>query len=124
MEKNGRVKAVAAALGLLLVMLIGSVFGFARLGVCCPLRTALGIVRVVGFERPHVTVRRAPRVMVARAGDAREALISFQALRQSKACAYAWFDKRRRMRYSTPKDVLLKQSNRRREDLAWRKTAE
>ena len=81
MEKNGRVKAVAAALGLLLVMVLGGTFGAARLGVSCPLRTALGIVRVVGFERPHVTVRRAPRVMVARAGDALDALISFQALR-------------------------------------------
>ena len=81
MEKNGRVKAVAAALGLLLVMVLGGTFGAARLGVSCPLRTALGIVRVVGFERPYVTVRRAPRVMVARAGDALDALISFQALR-------------------------------------------
>ena len=81
MEKNGRVKAVAAALGLLLVMVLGGTFGAARLGVSCPLRVAAGIVRVVGFERPHVTVRRAPRVMVARAGDALDALISFQALR-------------------------------------------
>ena len=81
MEKNGRVKAVAAALALMLVMLLGSVFGAAKLGVACPLRTALGIVRVVGLEKAHVTVRRAPRVMVARAGDALDALISFQALR-------------------------------------------
>ena len=81
MEKNGRVKAVAAALAMLLVMVLGGTFGAARLGVSCPLRVAAGIVRVVGFERPHVTVRRAPRVMVARAGDALDALISFQALR-------------------------------------------
>ena len=81
MEKNGRVKAVAAALAMLLVMLLGSMFGFSKLGVSCPLRTAVGVVRVVGLEKAHVTVRRSPRVVVARAGDALDALISFQALR-------------------------------------------
>ncbi|MBQ9959844.1 MAG: hypothetical protein IJP01_05760 [Oscillospiraceae bacterium] len=81
MENKGKVKAVASALALLLGMVLGGIFGAARLGVSCPLRTAAAIVRVVAFEKPTHLARRAPRVVVARSADAMEALISYQALR-------------------------------------------